>query len=243
MGRSLLNSAPIHGGRVVWEDDISELTALQQQLQDAQEQLGEENTLLQAELELKEQRAKTDEKNRLYDRIAEEVKPQLIKTDMLLQRIAREPENRKKLLAKTCVLGSYIKRRGNLLLLGEDAKKVSARELEYCIRESLENLRLGEVFTSLNANCFGQLPLEHIVAAYDFYETVTERLLDNMTAMLVNLNCDNAGIRMNIQMGCTEEIVPKVLEDISHSYGSVTHEIMDEDLVINLIISEEGAVV
>lgn len=243
MGRSLLNSAPIYGGRVVWEDDITRLNDLQQQLQDAQEQLGEENTLLQAELDLKEQRAKTDEKNRLYDRIAEEVKPQLIKTDMLLQRIAQEPENRKKLLAKTCVLGSYIKRRGNLLLLGEDAKKVSARELEYCIRESLKNLRLGEVFTSLNANCSGQLSLENIVAAYDFFETVTERLLDNMTAMLVNLNCDNAGIRMNIQMGCTEEIVPKVLEDISHSYGSVTYEIMDEDLVINLIISEGGAVV
>ena len=243
MGRSLLNSAPIYGGRVVWEDDITRLNDLQQQLQDAQEQLGEENTLLQAELDLKEQRAKTDEKNRLYDRIAEEVKPQLIKTDMLLQRIAQEPENRKKLLAKTCVLGSYIKRRGNLLLLGEDAEKVSARELEYCIRESLENLRLGEVFTSLNANCSGQLALENIVAAYDFFETVTERLLDNMTAMLVNLNCDNAGIRMNIQMGCTEEIVPKVLEDISHSYGSVTYEIMDEDLVINLIISEGGAVV
>lgn len=241
MGRSLLNSAPIYGGRVVWEDDISELTVLQQQLQDTQEQLGEENTLLQAELDLKEQRAKTDEKNRLYDRIAEEVKPQLIKTDMLLQRIAQEPENREKLLAKTCVLGSYIKRRGNLLLLGEDAKKVSARELEYCIRESLENLRLGEVFTSLNANCSGQLPLEYIVAAYDFFETVTERLLDNMTAMLVNLNCDNAGIRMNIQMGCTEEIVPKVLEDISLSYGSVTYEIMDEDLVINFVMSEGGA--
>lgn len=240
MGRSLLNSAPIYGGRVVWEDDISELTALQQQLQDAQEQLGEENTLLQAELELKEQRAKTDEKNRLYDRIAEEVKPQLIKTDMLLQRIAREPENREKLLAKTCVLGSYIKRRGNLLLLGEDAKKVSARELEYCIRESLENLRLGEVFTSLNANCSGQLPLEYIVAAYDFFEAVTERLPDNMTAMLVNLNCDNAGIRMNIQMGCTEGIAQKVLEDISLSYGSVTYEIMDEDLVINFVMSEGG---
>ena len=240
MGRSLLNSAPIYGGRVVWEDDISELTALQQQLQDAQEQLGEENTLLQAELDLKEQRAKTDEKNRLYDRIAEEVEPQLIKTDMLLQRIAQEPENREKLLAKVCVLGSYIKRRGNLLLLGEDAKRISARELEYCIRESLENLRLGEVFTSLNANCAGQLPLEHIVAAYDIYETVTERLLDNMTAMLVNLNCDNAGIRMNIQMGCTEEIVPKVLEDISLSCGSVTYEIMEEDLVIDLVMSEGG---
>lgn len=243
MGRSLLNSAPIHGGRVVWEDDITRLNDLQQQLQDAQEQLGEENTLLQAELELKEQRAKTDEKNRLYDRIAEEVKPQLIKTDMLLQRIAREPENREKLLAKICVLGSYIKRRGNLLLLGEDAKKVSARELEYCIRESLENLRLGEMFTSLNANCFGQLSLEHIVAAYDFYETVTERLLDSITAMMVNLVCGGGSIQMNIQIGCTEDISSKELEDILLPCESFTYEIMDEDVVINFVINEGGAAV
>ena len=239
MGSSLLSSAPINGGRVVWEDDITELNALRQRLQDAQEQLGEENTLLQAELELKEQRAKTDEKNRLYDRIAEEVEPQLIKIDTLLQRIAREPENREKLLAKTCVLGSYIKRRGNLLLLGEDAKKISTRELEYCIRESLENLRLGSVVTSLNASCEGQLPLEYIVAAYDFYEAVTERLLDSITAMMVNLTC-GGGIRMNIQMGCTEEIAHKRLEDIPLPYGKVTYEIMDEDTVIDFAITEGG---
>jgi len=201
--------------------------------------LGEENTLLQAELELKEQRAKTDEKNRLYDRIAEEVEPQLIKIDAILQRITLEPENRETLLAKTCVLGSYIKRRGNLLLLGEDAKKISTRELEYCIRESLENLRLGSVVTSLNASCEGQMLLEYIVAAYDFYEAVTERLLDSITAMMVNLTC-GGGIRMNIQMGCTEEIAHNRLEDIPLPYGKVTYEIMDEDIVIDFAITEGG---
>ena len=240
MGSALLSSAAINGGRVVWEDDISRLNELQQQLQDAQEQLGEENTLLQAELELKEQQTKTDEKNRLYDRIAKEVEPQLIKTDMLLQRIPKEPENKEKLLAKVCVLGSYIKRRGNLLLLGEDAEKIPARELEYCIRESLENLRLGGAYTSLNADCEGRLPLKHIVAAYDFYETVTERLLDDITAMLVNLSCHDSSIRMNIQMGCTEGIAHKVLDDIYLPYGSVNYEFMDEDLVINLVINEGG---
>jgi len=32
-----------------------------------------------------------------------------------------------------------------------------------------------------------------------------------------------------------------VLEDISLSYGSVTYEIMDEDLVIDLAMNEGGA--
>lgn len=239
-GNFLLSSAPINGGRVVWEDDITQLNSLQQQLQDAQEQLGEENILLQAEVELKEQRAKTDEKNRLYDRIAAEVEPQLIKIDELLHQIEAEPENKGTLLAKVCVLGSYIKRRGNLLLLGEDAQMVHARELEYCVRESLENLRMGQVYTSLNASCEDQLPLAHVVAAYDFYETVTERFLDSITAMMVNLTCHNGSVHMNIQMGCIHGIAKEALEDVPLPVGSYAFEIMDEDVVINLTVCEGG---
>ena len=241
-GNSLLSSESIHGGLVVWEDDISQLNEMRARLQDTQEQLGEENVLLQAELELKEKRAKADEQNRLYDRIAREVEPQLIKADALLRRIEAEPENTRNLIAKVCVLGSYIKRRGNLLLLGEDSSMVPAKELEYCIRESLENLRLGQVFTSFNCNCEGKLPLEYIVAVYDFYETMVERLLDDITAMMVNLSCKNNKVFMNIQMGCTEGIAQQVLADVSVPFGTFAYEIMDEDVVIDLTIWAGGDV-
>ena len=241
-GNSLLSSEPISAGRVVWEDDVSQLNEMRARLQDTQEQLGEENILLQAELELKEKRAKADEQNRLYDRIAREVEPQLIKADALLRRIEVEPENTRNLIAKVCVLGSYIKRRGNLLLLGEDSSMVPAKELEYCIRESLENLRLGQVFTSFNCNCDGKLPLEYIVAVYDFYETMVERLLDDITAMMVNLSCKNNKVFMNIQMGCTEGIAQQVLADVSVPFGTFAYEIMDEDVVIDLTILAGGDV-
>ena len=237
---TLVNSAPINAGRVVWQDDITQLTELQERLQDTQEQLGEENTLLKAELELKEKRAKTEEQNRLYDRIAREVEPQLKKADALLQMIEKEPEKARPLIAKVCVLGSYIKRRGNLLLLGEESEKIPSRELEYCIRESLENLSLGQVFVALNCKCEGRLPLEYMVAAYDFYETMVEHLLDDITAMLVNLTCSAEKIVMNIQMGCTEGIAAQILSDVTVPFGSFTYEIMEEDVVINLVISKGG---
>lgn len=240
LGDSLLSSAPIRGGCVVWQDDITQLNELKERLQDTLAQLGEENVLLQAELELKEKRAKADEQNRLYDRIAREVEPQLIKADKLLRRIEEEPDNTRALIAKICVLGSYMKRRGNLLLLGEDAEHIHARELEYCIRESLENLRLGQVFTSFNCKCEGKLTLEHIVAVYDFFEMMVERMLDDITAMMVNLVCYNGFIAMNIQMGCTEDIAEQVLSDVSIPYGTFTYDIMDEDVVINLTMSERG---
>lgn len=238
---TLLNSAPIRAGRVVWQDDITQLTKLKERLQDTQEQLGEENTLLQAELELKEKRAKTEEQNRLYDRIAREVEPQLKKADELLQRIENEPEMARPLIAKVCVLGSYIKRRGNLLLLGEESEKILSRELEYCIRESLENLSLGQVFIALNSKCEGSVPLEYMVVTYDFYENIVEHLLAHMTAMLVNLTCTEGKVSMNMQIGCTESIAAQVLSDISIPLGSFTYEIMEEDVVINLEIFEGGS--
>lgn len=241
LGNSLLSSAPIQAGRVVWQDDITRLNDLRTRLRDAVEQLGEENTLLQAELELKENRAKADEQNRLYDRITREVEPQLIQADELLRRIEEGAEDSRNLIAKVCVLGSYIKRRGNLLLLGEAAGLIHTRELEYCIRESMDNLNLSGVFTSFNSRCEGDMQLTSIVSAYDFYELLVERLLDSMTAMMVNLTCKNGHISMNIQMGCREEIAQQVLQDISLSHGSFRYEIMEEDVVIDLTIIEGGA--
>ena len=240
LGDSLLSSAPIRGGHVMWQDDITRLNDLRIRLRDTQEQLGEENTLLQAELELKENKAKADEQNRLYDRIASEVESQLIKADELLRRIEEEPGSNRDLIAKLCVLGSYIKRRGNLLLLGEENGVIQTRELEYCIRESMDNLNLAGVFTSLSSKCDGGLTLKGIVAAYDFYEELVERLLDDMTAMMVNLTCADGAVRMNIQMGCREEIAQQVLQGIELPCGSFRYELMEEDVVIDLTIREGG---
>lgn len=241
LGDTLLCSAPITAGRVVWQDDIRQINELRQRLLDTQEQLNEEIVLRQAETEIKEKRAKVDEENRLYDRISREVEPQLLKADELLRRTEKEPENVKSLISQICVIGSYVKRRGNLLLLGEESEQINAVELEYCIRESLENLRLYGAVTSFKSSCDGKLPLEHIVAVYDFFETVIERLMDDITAIMVNLTCTRDMIRMNIQMGCIEEIAEQVISDIHLPCGTFTYDIMEEDVVIDLTVLEGGA--
>ena len=241
LGHALLTSAPISGGRVVWQDDVQQINKLRLQLQDTNEQLDEENVLLQAEVDLKHQRAKADEQNRLYDRIVREVEPQLIKADALLMQIEQTPQNTQALIAKICVLGSYIKRRGNLLLLGEENQRINARELEYCLRESLDNLRLGQVYTAFNCLCQEDLPQRCIMAAYDFFETVVERTMDHITAMMVNLVCKDGAIRMNIQIGCDDPIEASLLAGLEAPVGAVRCDIMDEDAVIELVIPEGGA--
>ena len=237
---TLLRSTPIHAGRVVWQDDITVQNTLHQQLQSIREQMSEENTLLQAEVELTEHKAKVDEQNRLYDRIAQEVAPQLIRAEELMKQVSAKPENARELMSKLCVLGCYIKRRGNLLLLGEDNKQIPAVELEHCIRESLENLRLGGIFTLLNSQCDGTLPVTVVVASYDFYENVAERLLDKATAFLINLKCENGIMTMNIQIGCSEEIAEQAFAGLNFSCGSFRYEVMEEDVVVSLTTNRGG---
>ena len=242
LGNTLLHSKKISAGRVIWQDDITVLNELKEQLQDTILQLDEENDMLQAEIEVKENRTKLDEKNRLYDRIAQEVEPQLLKVTELLKEIDKNSETTPELLSRVCVIGSYIKRRGNLLLLAEENPQIDARELEYCIRESLDNLHLGGVFTSFESECNGTLNAECIVAVYDFYETLAEKLMNNITAMLVRLNCNEGSVKMNVQMGCLEDIAKQVLDGVQMPLGRFIYDIDDEDISITLTITDGGAV-
>lgn len=240
LGDTILHSKAITGGHVLWQDDVKQINDLIEQLRDTRERLGESNELLKAELELKENRAGTEEKSRLYDRIAKEVAVQLAKAEELLKLAESEPKQTKSAIAKVSVICAYIKRRGNLLMLGEEGNIIPAIELEYCIRESLDNLRLGDVFTSLDSKCDGTLKLEHAVVAFDFYENIVERLLDDATAMLIHLDCKDGFIKMRLQIGCNQDIAEHTLSELSIPCGTVEWDIQDEDVTVTLLLSEGG---
>lgn len=240
LGDSLLCSAPIAKGRVVWQSDVSRLKASKEQLDSVCEQLGEENALLKAELDLKQRQAKTDEKNRLYDRVALEVCSQLEMIGSLLERVKQQPELARQLMARIGVIGSYIKRRGNLVLLGEEQRTVLSKELEYCLRESTDNLSLCDVFTSFDGSDSDVILLEHALAAYDFYEAVIERLIDGVSAVLIHLSCKEGGIAMRMQIGCREQVAERLFEDMVLPRGTFTCKIQEEDVLINLSIPRGG---
>ena len=240
LGDTILHSKAITGGHVLWQDHVKQINDLIEQLRDTQERLGESNELLRAELELKENRARTEEKSRLYDRIAKEVAVQLAKAEKLLKLAETDPKQTKSVIAKVSVICAYIKRRGNLLMLGEEGNIIPATELEYCIRESLDNLRLGGVFTSFDSKCHGELKLEHAVAVFDFYENIVERLLDDATAVLIHLDCKDGIIKMRLQIGCNEDIAEHTLSELSIPCGKFEWDIQDEDVTVTLHLSEGG---
>ena len=233
-GNAILHGQAIHGGHIFWQDDVKAINDLAEHLRETNDSLGERYDLMKAEVDLKERRLQADEKRRLYDRIAREIAPQLNKVDALLQQSREHPEQANALLSQVCVISAYIKRRANLILLGEEKTTVSARELESCLRESLDNLRLCGVITYLDCRLDGQTAVKQIIAVYDLFEEAVETLLGQLSAMVVTAEYTQDSVQLRIQAGCKEKI--KTLPAFTFAGGSVTCEAQDEDLIIQATV-------
>ena len=236
---TLLHSQPIAGGHILWQDDVKEINTLTTHLREANELLSEQVDLMKAEVELRERRLQAEEKSRLYDRIATEIAPRLNKVDELLLKSRENPGQADALIAQICVISAYIKRRANLILLGEEHPNASSRELESCLRESLDNLKLCGVMTYLESHCEGTAPLSDIVAVYDLFEDVAEALLLNLSAMVVTVSCKSDAIHLRIQAGCKESI--EALPAFTLLGDAVRCVIQDEDIIIDTTLARGGA--
>ena len=239
LGDAILHAQAIHGGYIYWKDDVKAINDLADSLREANDTLGERYDLMKAEVALRERRLQAEEKSRLYDRIAQEIAPQLNKADELLRQSCAQPENAKALLSQVCVISAYVKRRANLILLGEEKLISSARELESCLRESLDNLRLCGVITYLDCRCEGQADVKQIITAYDLFEDVTEKLLGQLSAMMVTAAFADGAFRLRIQAGCREEVT--VLPTFTLDGRPIRCESQDQDLIIEATIGKGGA--
>lgn len=206
LGTERLSSAPIHGGHVLWIEDMSKVQELLQKLEKTGRRLSENNNLLKAEVELRGKQAQADEQMRIYDKITDEVAPQLQMLEQLLDPGA-EPEELRNNLVQACVISAYIKRRGNLILMGEETSFLPAQELEYCLQESMENLRLCNCAVSLACRCEGILAKDSAVAVYEFFESVIEAALPSLVAVLVNLTIQRESVNMTFSLSCDPESV------------------------------------
>lgn len=178
-----LKSAAVQDGRVYWVEDLTQIHRMKARLEEIHAQLAEENALIRAEAGLKRQRAQVEAKRRLFDQLARALRPQLQQMEGLL--VDGQPQD----LRRVCILGAYVKRRGNLALICEREPLVSVDELAYCIRESLSYLSAYGVACALHHEGEGEAGGGSLQAAYDFFEDCVEAALPTLSAMMVRVAC------------------------------------------------------
>lgn len=241
LGNERLSGAPVTGGHVLWVENISMVQDILEKLKRISSRLSENNNILKAEVELKEKQAQADEHMRIYDKITEEVAPQLWKIETLLE-LSDDHMKMIENLSLICVISSYIKRRGNLILLGEEASFFPAQELEYCLRESMENLRLCRVAVSLSCRCQGILPKDSAMAAYDFFEMIMESALPTMNAILINLAVESGTVEMTFSISCDLSSIALDREFLARHDAAAIISRQEDDVHITFLLPKGGAV-
>ena len=111
------------------------------------------------------------------------------------------------------VLCSYIKRRKHLTLLTDRDIKIAATELLRAFNESLQTLKLLGVRNSLYVDeSLSMLSSKTATAVFDFYESVIEADILNLTGIQVSLIKAN-GLRLSLNVCCKADLSALVSGD------------------------------
>ena len=180
--KTLLRSSKIPGGHVLWQEDITDITALLEKLEENRKTIAESNDVEQENYKTKVKINTVREKNRLYDRLQAQTAHQIELLDQLLTKYEAQsdPEIRRSLLAKAAVIGAYIKRRGNLMFIGEKSNVTDTAELSACLNESFANLELMGVECAIDIPGKNSIYTRDAIRVYDFFEAVTEAAMDDL---------------------------------------------------------------
>lgn len=205
---TLLKSSKLRKGYVFWQEDISQLTKVISELELTQEELRDTGDILKAESEQKARWLQITEKNRLYDLVEKETASQvaLLRSLLLELKGTDDRKTAQRLLGKIVAVGTYIKRKSNLVFVENQKKSVSVGELRLCLNETAANLKL------CNADCRAVLSLENPLCAqnanfiYDLFEAVIEKSLDSLNSLLIFAEEDTDLIRINICASCKENL-------------------------------------
>lgn len=221
----MLSGAEIRGGHIYWQENVKELLSVQEKLEMIQAELRDTGDVLKALAEQKAYRLHLEEENKLYDLVETQTAAQVAVLRELTAEL-RQTEDlnmAKRLLGKIVIIGTYIKRRSNLIFVAGQEQSIPMEELLFCVNESVENLKLYGI--SCKARIIGckRLSPEAANTVYDLFEAVVEKSMDTASAILLRVEMGNTELSVTVCADCTDD-----LTDLCRMFPNITVQ-RDED--------------
>ena len=187
--KTLIQNRPIQGGHILWQEDIEYIIMLLERMEENRKTIEESNCLEQENYQTKAKINMLREKNRLYDKLQTQTAGQIGLLNELLSQYEAEEDlvKSRRLLAKISVIGTYIKRYGNLIFIGERAEISDVVELGACLEESFSSLKLMGIECALTAPAGERIYVRDAVRIYSFFESIVEACVDSIQFMWVKI--------------------------------------------------------
>jgi hypothetical protein len=183
-GAELLSK--IRGGYTLWQEDLSELFEVLDELKELREELKDSNAVSMQNYQMDKQIRVLVEKNRLYDEFHRQTAHQIDLLNDWLEKIISTDDvsEKRELLRRIVVVGAYLKRRNNLILVSEQEGIVKEEELSHSVNEMMKNLKLAGVNCACSVKFDSTLPCDVVMKLLDFYEYVVEKSFDGLETLL-----------------------------------------------------------
>ena len=184
---TLLKRHKLRRGWVFWKEDISALNQLRKELKLTRDELRDTGDVLAAENAQHARWLRLTEENRLYDMMETQTARQIAMLRNLLAELQKTEDSgrARHLLGQVIIIGTYIKRRSNLIFVGVQRGAISVQELRLCLNESSENIIVYGADCKTIVKGEGQLTVEQATQVYDLFEAVVETELESLRALLI----------------------------------------------------------
>ena len=190
----------ISGGEIEWLEDVTVINRQKEQLEDANRRLSARAELQEKENALKEERMQLAEQQKLYDKMNASFEPQIKLIHTLVDNADENEECLKENILWVCIIGAYIKRKSNLILLSAKNETISLNELYLAYKESLDYLAKAGVNYQINTVSNAFMPSGLLLYAYDEFEMLLERKMPAVSDININIVEKENSVFFDIKM-------------------------------------------
>lgn len=210
-------------GTFLWYTDTSRLRKTIEDLENSVEQLSQQSTILEEELRARNNMAKTQAQNRIYDELTSEVSVQLQKMKELIHRQDSGYDD-VETMRKLCLLGTYVKRRCNLKLIQLGMGTIDPVDMRISLEDMVRAANNMNIRASINWNPSDLLPSDFYLFVLDTLERVLE--YEDFELGEIRIETIPNGASLEIHR-CEEKNSKPVYQDADGQYPQVMEELPD----------------
>lgn len=198
-----ISSAPISGGYAVWQDNVRQLAELRTQLNANKEEMERNKKKLKDAYLVQKSLHELTEKNRIYNELEAKHSRQTAQMRQMLAQCERSgPAERRSLLKKVLLLGTYIKRSANLYFLSSEYQWLPQQELRLTVDEAVRALTACGTECGVIYRTMEPMRASEVVRLFDLLEIVAETTVDDLHSLFISVS-DSA---MDLSVECAADL-------------------------------------
>ena len=228
-------SAPVSGGEIRWQEDVTPLHRLQTELREAIVQLENTDRVLAREAVLKRRSLRAQAREEIVCRLEAEISEKNARLSALLRASPVDT-------VQAALLLCHIKRRCNLFFHESDGEVVQAETLMVYLDELAEFAAYAKLNVLTNCSLTAALSARQATLFYDFfYAALAAEIEAGGATVLEHLSADSNGVTMHLMLSAQGGWAENLRGSAAGAGGLIAMKNLEESVGVTLSFPKGGA--